>query len=109
GIAKIDQVAWSMRNIPAFMIALLGTWQLGAIAVPINPMNKAAELSYVLHNSGARALVCLDGLYQKVVAPLLNQGQIPTKVFVTCSALDGQTSQPPVLFAGQQRLATAPG
>lgn len=109
GIAKGDRVGLYMQNNPAFIIALLATWQLGAIAVPINPMNKAAELSYVLNNSGARALVCLDSLYQEVVAPLLNQGQIPTKVFVTCSALDGQTSQPPVLFAGQQRLATAPG
>lgn len=109
GVVKNDRVGLYVQNNPAFVITLLAAWKLGAVVVPINPMNKAAELSYVLHNSGAKALVCLDSLYQEVVAPLLQREQVPTKVFVTCSPLDGQTSCPPLLFDGLQRFSTPPG
>ena len=47
---------------------MLATWKAGGIAVPVNPMNRARELDAVLRDSGARVLVCLEGLYRDVAA-----------------------------------------
>lgn len=105
GVAKDDRVGLYLQNNPAFIIALLATWKLGAVAVPINPMNKANELHYVLNDSGAMALICLDTLYQEVVSPLRQEGKLPTTLFITCSSLDGQTVNHPLLFGDKQRLA----
>ena len=40
GIGRGDRVALFLQNVPQFVIALLATWKLGAIAVPVNPMLK---------------------------------------------------------------------
>jgi len=57
GIAPGDRVALWMQNDPQFQAAQLGTWKRGCIVVPLNPMFKAAELSFHLKDSGARVLV----------------------------------------------------
>ena len=38
GVGKGDRVMAQLQNMPAFVIALLASWRLGAILVPINPM-----------------------------------------------------------------------
>ena len=57
GVGRGDRVALYLQNIPQFVIAVIGTWKAGAIVVPVNPMNKARELAYVLEDSGAAVLV----------------------------------------------------
>src|ERR1700753_3434062 len=64
GVIAGDRVALYLQDVPQFVIALLATWKAGAVAVPVNPMNKARELDAVLTDSGARVLVCLEGLYR---------------------------------------------
>ncbi len=69
GVRAGDRVALYLQNVPQFVIAMLATWKAGGIAVPVNPMNRARELDAVLRDSGARVLVCLEGLYRDVAAP----------------------------------------
>jgi len=109
GIKKHDRIGLYVQNNPVFVIALLAAWKTGAVIVPINPMNKVKELGYVLNNSGAKALICLDELYQEVVEPLLATEEVPTSLFLTCSSLDGQTQNNEILFAGQKRLQVPEG
>ena len=66
GVGRGDRVALYLQNIPQFVIAVVGTWKAGAIVVPVNPMNKARELAYVLEDSGAAVLVTLESLYDEV-------------------------------------------
>jgi long-chain acyl-CoA synthetase len=68
GVIPGDRVALYLQNVPQFVIGLLATWKAGGVAVPVNPMNKARELDAVLRDSGARVLVCLEGLYRDVAA-----------------------------------------
>ena len=63
GFAAGDRLAVYVQNNPAFVIALLAAWKAGGAAVVINPMNKERELKYLLTDSGASALLCLDDLY----------------------------------------------
>ena len=70
GSAAGDRVALFLQNVPQFIIAMLGIWKAGGIAVAVNPMNKERELDLILRDCGATALVCLDDLYQDVAAPV---------------------------------------
>lgn len=81
GVGPGDRVALFSQNHPAFVIGMMATWHLGAVAVPVNPMYKARELRHVLNDSGARALVCLDE-----VAPVVAEVLHGTAVQVTVVA-----------------------
>lgn len=71
GIEHGDRVALYLQNDPAFVVALIASWKIGAIGVLINPMNRARELTYLLKDSGAKALVTLDELYDDVAKDVL--------------------------------------
>src|ERR1700743_3194235 len=56
GVEPGDRVGVMLPNTPAFAIAFYGIMFRGAVAVPMNPLLKAREVSYYLSNSGAKAL-----------------------------------------------------
>ncbi|MBO0864297.1 MAG: long-chain fatty acid--CoA ligase [Mycobacterium sp.] len=56
GIEPGDRVGVMLPNTPAFAIAFYGIMYRGAVAVPMNPLLKAREVTYYLSNSGAKAL-----------------------------------------------------
>lgn len=89
GLQRGDRVALYLQNVPQFVIALLAAWKIGAIAVAINPMNRAREIALLLEDSGASLLVCHASLYHQVVQPLF-----------TASASGGisLTAQPPAVM-----------
>ncbi len=60
GIRKGDRVAMMMPNIPEFAYTFFAIQKLGAVAVPFNTMYKGREISFILKDSGARAIVCLS-------------------------------------------------
>lgn len=66
GITKGDRVALYMQNVPQWVIALVGAWKAGLTVVCVNPMNKSAELAYILRDSGARVIVSDPDLYSVV-------------------------------------------
>ena len=60
GISKGDRVAMMLPNIPEFVFCFFGIQKLGAVAVPFNTMYKGREISFILKDSGARAIICLS-------------------------------------------------
>ncbi|WP_030616233.1 class I adenylate-forming enzyme family protein [Streptomyces sclerotialus] len=103
GFAPGDRLALYVQNDPAFVIGLLAAWKAGGAAVAVNPMNKARELTYLLTDSGASALLCLDGLYESVAKGVIGGGGTQVATVVTCSPSDWQTRDDPRLFAGVRR------
>jgi long-chain acyl-CoA synthetase len=87
GITKGDRVAIMLPNIPEFAYAFFGIQKLGAVAVPFNTMYKGREISFVLKDSGARAIVCLENF-----ANLINE------IREECPALEH------VIVTGQRTL-----
>jgi long-chain acyl-CoA synthetase len=104
GFAAGDRLGVYVQNNPAFVIALLAAWKAGGAAVVINPMNKGRELKYLLADSGASALLCLDDLYESVAKEVIATGETAVRTVITCSPLDGQSRNDERLFAGVQRL-----
>lgn len=92
GFAPGERLGIYLQNNPAFLVGMVAAWKAGGAAVAINPMNKARELTYLLADSGATALLCLDELYQTVARPVLESGEdVRVRTVVTCSPGDWQT------------------
>lgn len=74
GIGKGDRVAVMLPNIPEFVFSFFGIQKLGAVAVPFNTMYKGREISFILRDSGAKAIICLSNF-----SPLIQeiQGECP--------------------------------
>ena len=73
GIAPGDRVALWMPNVPQFVIGYFGVLRAGGIVVPVNTLLGLNEVSYILENSGAKAII---------VAHIFNDitAQLPSKV-----------------------------
>jgi long-chain acyl-CoA synthetase len=104
GFAPGDRLAVYVQNNPAFVVGLLGAWKAGGAAVAINPMNKARELTYLLGDSGATALLCLEELYDGVARGVIAEGQTKVGTVITASALDWQTRNDPRLLADVRKV-----
>ena len=59
GVRPGDHVALEMANYPEFVACKLGISRAGATAIPVNFLNRAEELSYVLVQSQASVLVVM--------------------------------------------------
>ncbi|MEK3935516.1 fatty acid--CoA ligase family protein [Sporosarcina sp. FSL W7-1349] len=68
GVGRGDHVAFLLGNTPHFLISLYATMRIGATAIPVNPIYTPDEISYILHNSDAKAVIALD-----LLLPLVEQ------------------------------------
>lgn len=66
GIRKGDRVALCLPNSPQAVIAYFGIVKAGGIVVSCNPTYTEHELAAQLRDAGARAIVVLDMMYQKI-------------------------------------------
>jgi fatty-acyl-CoA synthase len=57
GVQKGDRVILFMQNCPQFIIAFHAVICLGAVVVPVNPMNKADELGHYIHDAQAHVAI----------------------------------------------------
>ena len=57
GVKPGDRVALWMKNCPEFVSTLFGIWSAGGVVVPINNFFKPAEVSYIVNDAGANALI----------------------------------------------------
>jgi long-chain acyl-CoA synthetase len=101
GFSAGDRVALYMQNVPQFVIAMVGTWKAGGIAVSVNPMNRARELDLLLRDSGARVLVCLQDLYRDVAAAVVDRSDVGT--VITTSELEYQARNDARVLGGVER------
>ena len=59
-----SRVALYMQNCPQWAIAYYGVLLADAVVVPVNPMNRAAELARIVADSGAEVIVCAQELFK---------------------------------------------
>ncbi len=86
GVQPGGRVAVYLQNVPQYLIAMLGIWKAGGIMVSINPMYRHREVINIIDDSGASAIICLESLYQDVVAEVRKER--PIDVVVCTSELD---------------------
>ena len=66
GVSKGNRVALYLLNSPQFIIAYFAVLKCGATVTPISPVYTSHEVRFQLEDSGARAIICQDILYEKV-------------------------------------------
>jgi long-chain acyl-CoA synthetase len=77
GITKGDRVLLMLPNCPQFVIAYYAILKCGGVVVPASPLDTATELEFKYQNSGAKLLVFLDLLFEKVESLLTNHPSLP--------------------------------
>jgi len=60
GVKKADRVMVYMANSIQWVIAFLGIQKLGAVIVPVSPIYTSHEIIYMIRDSGAQVIVCMD-------------------------------------------------
>ncbi|SFN85552.1 long-chain acyl-CoA synthetase [Geodermatophilus obscurus] len=101
GFSPGDRLAVYLQNVPQFVMAMVAAWKAGGVMVSINPMSRTRELSYLLADSGASVLLCLDTLYDEVARDVVPRTDV--RQVLTTSGLDLQTRDDERLFAGVTR------
>lgn len=66
GLRKGERIALFLLNSPQFVIAYFAALKCGAVVTPVSPVYTSHELRFQIENSGARAAVCQDVLYDKL-------------------------------------------
>ncbi|MFN2525258.1 MAG: long-chain fatty acid--CoA ligase [Actinomycetota bacterium] len=82
GIAPGDRVAVGMPNIPEFCYAYFGVLRAGGVAVPLNVMLTAEELTRVLNDAGASAVFTAEPFSPVVAAAAAKVASLDTIVTV---------------------------
>jgi len=62
GVRRGERVALLLMDTPEFFYCYFGAIKIGAVAVPVNPFQKAKECIYVLKDSAARVVVVENDL-----------------------------------------------
>ncbi|GAA1970451.1 AMP-binding protein [Amycolatopsis minnesotensis] len=89
GFASGDRLALVLQNIPQFVLALLGAWKAGGVAVPVNPMYRERELTHVFTDAGVRAVVCSPRAWRDRIAAVAAEAGVP--IGLVASERDFQT------------------
>lgn len=85
GVGKGDRVLLYMQNSPQYVISYYAILRADALVVPVNPMNRAAELEHYIADTGSA--ICMAG--QELVtfiAPMLEKTDLKQVVVASYSA-----------------------
>jgi long-chain acyl-CoA synthetase len=81
GVVSGERVAIALQNMPQFVVAMLATWKLGAIVVPINPAYRSRELAHIFRDAAVGTAVILDECLDEV-SKAVEESAPPTLVLV---------------------------
>ncbi|MCB2186557.1 MAG: AMP-binding protein [Deltaproteobacteria bacterium] len=92
GVERGDAFVVFMRNYPEFAYALLAATTIGAIMVPVDPRSRGKRLAFLIHNSGAKAVLvsrdCLEALEEV-------RGELPGVKFLGLARQPGEEAAAP--------------
>ncbi len=60
GISKGDKVMLYISNSVQWVISFFGIQMIGGVAVPVPPIYTSFEIEYMINDSGAETIICLD-------------------------------------------------
>ncbi|MBN1104542.1 MAG: AMP-binding protein [Deltaproteobacteria bacterium] len=66
GVRSGHKVMLYLPNCPQFLIGYLGAQQIGAVPVPVSPIYTPHEIRYLINDSGAETVLCMDTNFRYV-------------------------------------------
>ena len=92
GIEREQRVLMVLDDSPAFHACFLGAMRIGAVPVPVNPMDRVDNHVYYLEDSYAKVVVIEDALIESREAMLAARPD----VHVPCCSPRSRGSEPPI-------------
>ncbi|MDI6797650.1 MAG: AMP-binding protein [Desulfatibacillaceae bacterium] len=80
GMGPGDVIGIHLPNIPQYLITLLASMRAGTASTGVSALLTPKELAYQINDSGAKALVTLDFLFEQKLLPVSDQ--VPDLKFV---------------------------
>lgn len=74
GVRAGDRVLLYMQNCPQFVVGFYAILRANAVVVPVNPMNRAAELEYLIADTDAQIALCGLELLDNITGLLDSSG-----------------------------------
>lgn len=68
GVKSGDRVLLYMQNSPQYIIGYFAILRANAVVVPVNPMNRAAELAYLVEDTQAPVALCAQEVLDNLTA-----------------------------------------
>ncbi len=102
GLKKGDRVATMLPNCIQHAIAIYGILKAGCTMVPFNVMLKGQEAQYILEESEAKVLVCLD-LLLPMVRPVAESLGLTKVVTVHVKDFSAPTATIPPMLSGDKQ------
>lgn len=100
GFAPGERLATYLQNIPQVLVVVVGTWKAGGIVVSVNPMSRQRELTTILTDCEASAIVAQEDLWP-IASAVIPESSV--RFALTTSPLEFQTRHDPRLFEGVDR------
>ncbi|WP_372957865.1 long-chain fatty acid--CoA ligase [Marinobacter sp.] len=110
GVKKGDRVLLYMQNSPQYVIGYYAILRADAAVIPVNPMNRAAELEHYV--SDTQATICLAGMeLAEFIAPLVGNTYLERVVVAAYSSYVRQPTdlKLPAEVSAEPRELNAPG
>ena len=76
GLEKGDVIALALPNSFQYVIAFYAANRIGCVPTGINPTYQPLEVEHQLNLTKAKALICLDALYEPMVAPIIDETSV---------------------------------
>lgn len=107
GLNKGSRIVLILQNVPQFLVVTYAAWKLGAIVVPLNPMYKEKELSYLLRDSGSKIMVTLDEIAIALDLSFLKETSVEKVLTTSPKSMLPADADPPAMLRGlrSSRLA----
>lgn len=98
GLGKGDRISLILQNVPQFLVATYAAWKLGAIVVPLNPMYKEKELSYLFRDSGAKIVLTLEEVATALDLSFLKETSVEKVITTSSKSMLPADAEPPAML-----------
>jgi amino acid adenylation domain-containing protein len=86
-VVRGDRVAIYLDNCAEAVVSIFAVLKAGAVFMPVNPQTKADKLTYLLNDSGARAVISHGSLKDAVTHAVSRAATVTTTVMVDTSGV----------------------
>ena len=108
GVQAGDRVLLYMQNSPQYIIGFFAILRANAVVVPVNPMNRTAELAYLIEDTQAPVALCGQEL-SEFVAPHIGNSSLREVIVSAYSEYVRKPTDLPLPEAVAEPAAAATG
>lgn len=108
GVTRGDRVLLYMQNAPQWIIAYFAIQRADACVIPVNPMNRQAELEHLARDTDAKIAIAGSELIDQL-RPLVANGHLDHVLGAAYADMSGDLPLPAGLGAETEAQITGPG